>query len=727
MKSVSFQIGGMTCASCASSIERGVAKISSVHKASVNYAIENGRFEIDSDDTEELIKAKIEELGFSVKEERDSAKKELNKDEEIKDKFFKFIISITLSVAIFSLAMWPFKDWPTVKINWYLQLILCTPIWAWVGFKFQKSLKSFFLTGQSNMNTLIGLGTTSAFLYSLFVTVFGEYAQRVGFTYRVYYEAVGFIISFVYLGQFFEEKAKRKTKEALNSLFQLSSKSALLITDDGTKEVSIDDLKVGNIIRVKPGEKFPVDGSIVKGESSIDESMISGEPIPVTKESGDKVFAGTINGDSVIDYKATKIGSDTFLSQIITFVENAQNSKPEIQKYADKISSYFTPFVIIAGIITFLTWFFVGPEPKWGNSVSNLIAVLVIACPCALGLATPTAVVVSTGRASLKGLLIGGGDVIEKAVNIDTIVFDKTGTITEGRPSVIDTSLKNDNFDILKDVASIEQFSEHPLSKAIVKNAKEKNIELLEPDSFEVVKGKGLKAEIDNKKYIIGSPKLLEENNVEIVKDLVPSTVGSFVMIALNHIHVGTIIVGDKIKPTSMSTIKEFKKRGIETWMITGDNEAVAKSVSEELGIDHYVANALPLKKSEYIEKLQSEGKRVAMVGDGVNDAPALAKADLSLAMGTGTDVAINASDVTIVKGDLAKALEFINLAEGTMKIIKQNLFLSMIYNGLLIPVAAGVLVIFGGPMMPPILASVAMALSSISVVSNSLRIKNII
>ena len=515
--------------------------------------------------------------------------------------------------------------------------------------------------------------------------------------------------------------------EALNSLFELSSKNASLIIDGELKEVRIEDVNVGDVLRVKPGEKFPVDGKITKGESSVNESMISGEPIPVSKKIGDKVFTGTINEDSVIDYRATKVGNDTFLSQIITFVEQAQNSKPEIQKYADKISAIFTPTVIVISIVTFFSWFFFGPEPVWGNSVSNLIAVLVIACPCALGLATPTAVVVATGRASLKGLLIGGGDIIEKAIGIDTIIFDKTGTITEGKPSVIEVILKDDNDDVFNEAASIEQFSEHPLSKAIVKYSKEKSMSLQEPDSFEIIKGKGLKAEINGKNYLIGNEKLLNENGVSLESSLEVKKIGSFVFIARDNKHVGSIVIGDKIKATSKSTIENFKKRGIETWMITGDNEIVAKSVSNELGIDHFVANALPLDKSTKLENLQSEGKVVAMVGDGVNDAPALAKANLSMAMGTGTDVAINASDVTIVKGDLAKALEFIELSEGTMKIIKQNLFLSMIYNSLLIPIAAGALVIFSGPMMPPVLASVAMALSSISVVSNSLRIKNLI
>ena len=725
MESMNIKIEGMSCTSCARKIEKEVLALDGVSDSSVNFSVGSGQFKIKNSDTKIKIHKKIKELGYSIpspiNDEPAHSKKEID------DNLVKFIIAILLALMIFSLEMWPLKNWPNPRLNWYLQFIFCTPIWGWIGFKFQKSLLRFLRSGQSNMNTLIGLGTTAAFLYSVFVTLFNDYSLSIGLTQQVYFEAVGFIVSFVYLGQYFEEKAKKKTTQALNSLLQMGAKHATIITDGGLKEVSIDDVKVGHTLRVKPGEKFPVDGKIIKGSSYVDESMISGESIPIEKEVGESVFTGTINGDNVIDYKATKVGADTFLSQIITFVEQAQNAKPKIQKYADKISSFFTPLVLIFSVITFALWFLFGPAPVWGNAVSNFIAVLVIACPCALGLATPTAVVVATGRASLKGLLIGGGDIIEKAVGISTIVFDKTGTITEGRPTVIDAKFLRNEGEILKLVASIETFSEHPLSKAIVNYAMEKGLTFREPDEFEVIKGKGVKAEIDKEIFLIGNERLLSENDVSLDKTLIPTQVGSFVFISINNIHIGTIIIGDKIKDSSKNTIEKLKKRGVETWMITGDNEVVAESVASELGIDHFLANALPLDKSKQIEKLQAQGHIVAMVGDGVNDAPALAKANLSMAMGTGTDVAINASDVTIVKGDLAKAVEFIELSEGTMNIIKQNLFLSMVYNTLLIPIAAGVLVLFGGPMMPPVLASVAMALSSISVVSNSLRIRKLI
>jgi len=486
---------------------------------------------------------------------------------------------------------------------------------------------------------------------------------------------------------------------------------------------------IGDLIRVKPGGKFPVDGKILEGSSVVDESMLSGEPIPVAKNIGDKVFGGTINGDSVIDFKAQKVGSDTFLAQIVHFVEAAQNNKPKIQRYADKVSAIFTPVVITLAVLTFCLWFFFGSEPVWGNSISNFIAVLVIACPCALGLATPTAVVVATGKASLKGLLIGGGEVIEKACDINAIVFDKTGTLTLGRPEVLEfKSFGEDKAsEVLRDVASIEAFSEHPLSKAVLNYAKSEGLKLSEPDFFEVIKGKGIEADIGGSAYVIGSKKLLEEFDIDLREDVESKVIGSYIYVAKDKKYISKFVIGDKIKPNAKKMISKLKAMGLETWLITGDNEVVGSSVGIELGIDQVISNCLPLEKASHIEKIQKSGKRVAMIGDGINDAPALAKADLSLAMGTGTDVAISASDVTIVKGDIEKVVSFLELSTGSMKIIKQNLFLSMVYNTILIPVAAGVLVFFDGPLMPPILASVAMGLSSISVVSNSLRIRNLI
>lgn len=722
MSQLQLKIGGMSCASCASNIEKSIKAISGVEKASVNFATESAAIEISSEDIAKIVEENITSLGYSVLKEGSENKVVQEND------FLKFIISFALSVILFLFAMGPLMHYPSHHVNWWIQLVLALPIWLWIGVSFQKSVFHFFKTGQSNMNTLIGLGTSSAFLYSAFVTIFNDFSIKHGLTQTVYFEAVGFIISFVFLGQFFEKKAKKKAKEALDALLKLGAKKATIIKDGKEVVVDISDVVIGDIIRVRPGEKIAVDGVVTKGTSSIDESMISGEPLPVYKNEGDSVFAATINNEGVMEYRATKVGSDTFLSHIVQFVENAQNSKPSIQRYADRISSIFVPIVIIISILTFVLWFFLGPEPKWGLSISNLIAVLVIACPCALGLATPTAVVVATGKASQRGLLIGGGEVIEKATKVDAIIFDKTGTLTVGKPSVIEFKAIVDDELILNHVASIEAFSEHPISKAIVKFAQDKNHDLVEPDLFEIVAGKGIKASIGNDDYVIGSKKLLIENNISVDENALHSNkVGTKVLVARNQKMIASFTIGDEIKLEAKDVMTHLHSLGVETWLITGDNEFVAHDVAKNLGIDNVIANALPMDKLEYVKKLQGQGKKVCMLGDGVNDAPALSLADLSMAMGTGTDVAMNASDVTIIGGDLSKVVSFLVLSNKTMRVIKENLLLSMIYNSLLIPIAAGLLYPINGQLLPPVLASVAMGLSSISVVTNSLRIRKFI
>lgn len=733
MTTIDLKISGMTCGGCARNIEKKVVALPGVEQAQVNFAVTSGRFTFAPPASDQQIREKIESLGFAIEqprprlsadplaEEGDDALPELTSSN-----LRPFVIAITLALAIFTLAMGPLKNWPSPQLNWYLQLMLCTPIWLWVGRKFRTALWRFVITGDSNMNTLIGLGTTAAFGYSAFVTILPDIAAQNGLTMRVYYEAVGFIVSFVYLGQYFEDRAKRKTTAALRALVKLSAKTATLVQGDSIRQVAIEAVKVDDVLRVKPGDKIPVDGEIVSGRSAIDESMLSGEPLPVAKEQGAMVYAGTINGQGSFDYRATKVGADTFLASIVSYVEQAQNTKPNIQLFADKVSGVFTPIVIAIAVVTFAVWAFFAPI---GVALANMIAVLVIACPCALGLATPTAVVVATGRASLKGLLIGGGDVIEKTEGIDTIVFDKTGTLTEGKPQVIASHFLDD--DALKATAAIEQLSEHPLAPAIVDFAQQSQKlaeqAAIKVDDFAAIEGKGLKASVAGNQLLIGNRRLLEEAGISLNSTSVDSKVGSKVYVARDGDHVGSLAVGDTIKPSSAKAIKALHDQGIATWLMTGDNGEVAESVAKELGIQQVVADALPITKAERVERLQSEGRKVAMVGDGVNDAPALAKAEVSIAMGTGTDVAIAAADVTIAKGDLGRVVDFFRLSQGTMTIIKQNLFLSMIYNALLIPIAAGVLAIFGGPMMPPVLASVAMALSSISVVMNSLRVRRLI
>lgn len=729
MKKLTYQIKGMSCASCAASIEKETSPMKGVKSAVVNYAMETAAFELFDEETTSQIdlklKKKIESLGFEAIDKESTPTQEESHQPDIG----KFLVSISLSLIIFILAMGPAKGWPTQRLNWLIQLILATPIWIWIGLKFQKSFLNFLRTGRSNMNTLVGIGTSSAYIYSFFITVFQEWSLEIGMTQKVYFEAVGFIISFIYLGNYFEDKAKRKTKKALNSLFELSSKLARVRRNDEVEEISIQDVKIGDLIIVRPGEKIPVDGTVVKGSTTVDESMLTGESKPVQKEKGDKVFSGTFNEDGVMEYQAKKVGPDTFLAQIIQYVEDAQNSKPEIQLYADKLSSIFTPIVVIISLITFFSWFFLGPSPHWGNAISNFIAVLVIACPCALGLATPTAVVVATGKASLHGILISGGAILEKAVDIDTVIFDKTGTLTVGKPSVIDFKLRTDQTkeEVLKLTYSLEQYSEHSLARAVNQFVESQlpNSPLdFEPDSFNIIKGKGVEGEVQGKDLLIGNTRLFKERKIPLNDNLKSNQIGSEVFISINNEHTATMIIGDKIKDEVKEVLDSLEKKGIKTILMTGDNEKIASHVASELHLSDFYAECLPMNKSEKIEELQNEGRKVAMVGDGVNDAPALAKADLSIAMGTGTDVAINASDVTLVKGDLNKFLSFMELSNLTMRVIKQNLFLSLIYNSLLIPIAGGILYIFDGPLMPPVLASIAMGLSSISVVTNSLRIK---
>lgn len=712
MKKLDLKIGGMNCANCALNIEKSVKSLEGIKGSNVNFATEKGHFEFSEALTEEKIKEHIVSLGYEIDEVKEKSKSDYE--------FLKFLIAFTLSIFVLILDMGPLMHWPTHQINWLLQFVLSIPLYFYFGLHFIMALWTFFRTGQSNMNTLIGMGTTSAFVYSSFVTIFPWYSNSLGLSQKVYFEAIGFIISFVILGQFLEKKAKRKAKESIEGLLKDVAKTATLLKDGQEVQVPVEKIKVNDLIRVRPGEKIPVDGLVKKGISSVDESMISGESVPVLKNPGDKIFAGTINSESVLDFVATKVGKDTFVAHIIDFVEKAQNSKPPIQRYADKISSIFVPVVILLAILTFIIWFFFGPQPSWGFSISNMIAVLVIACPCALGLATPTAVVVSTGRASHKGILISGGDIIEKAEKIDTFIFDKTGTLTEGKPSVEKiVYFKNVEEDIfLGEIASIENFSEHPISKAIVSFAK--GIKLAEPQKFEIIPGKGIRASISNKSFLIGSESLLNEEGIKVISQ---DFLGTRVFVSLNGELICQINLKDKIKSEAKNLIEDLKKRGIESYLLSGDNLPITKSVANELGINHFQANCLPLKKAEIVQELQKKGKKVAMLGDGVNDAPALSKADLSLAMGTGTDVAMNTADVTLVKGDLTKALDFFKISKDTMTIIRQNLFLSSIYNALCIPLAAGALYPIFGWMFPPSLASLAMGLSSISVVMNSLRI----
>lgn len=728
MEKLSYKVKGMSCASCAASIEKKTSDMSGVKSAVVNYATESAKFEVDSLKVQEDLLEAVKGLGFELivagsEQDNESA------DEKDHLKIKKFWFSLIFSIGLFWLAMGPGMHWFETKTNWWIQFILATPIWFGVGLPFARAVWVFITTGHSNMNTLIGLGTGAAYFYSAFITVFYEFAQGLKLEQMVYFEAVGFIISFVYLGQYFEARAKTRARAAMDSLLKLGAKVATIVTEEGEKEIPLEQIEKGDQLRIRPGEKVPVDGIVVSGRSLVDESMMTGEPIPVSKSTNDEVFAGTIAQDGQFLMKATKIGSDTFLAQIIDFVEKAQLSKPDIQRYADRISSYFVPIIVVISILTFGAWFFFGPDPKWAHALSSMIAVLVIACPCALGLATPTAVVVATGKASQKGILISGGDIIEKGSTIDAVIFDKTGTLTYGKPEVVKWKVIEgvDESQLLSDIGSLEFYSEHPLSKAILKYIENKGVSWDDPDSFEILAGKGLKGSIADREIVIGTEELMSELGIDPAEIDEHKLIGTKAFVAVNQKLSGYFVLDDQLKPDAAKTIQDFKNLGVQTWLISGDSVEVCEKLGRDLGIDHVHGRALPQDKATYLEKLQSQGLKVAMIGDGVNDALALSKADLSIAMGTGSDVAMEASDVTLVKGEISRAFDFFKLSKESMRIIRQNLFLSFIYNVIGIPLAAGIFYPWLGWQLPPVFASIAMGASSISVVSNSLRIRGVL
>ncbi|MEE2744419.1 MAG: heavy metal translocating P-type ATPase [Bdellovibrionota bacterium] len=717
MEKITYKIGGMSCSSCALNIEKSLQRLPQLQNVTVNFTTEIGSFEGQSLTSQDiaLIEKTIGDLGHTL-----SPLHSKENDQDNEHELKKFVLSLFFSLIVLFLNMGPGKNLFPQTLSWWIQFFLTLPVWSWIGLHFIKAVLSFLKSGISNMNTLIGLGTSVAFLYSSFLTFFPQSFLQWGVAPKVYFEAVGLIISFVFLGQFLETKAKKKTKDAMNSLYKLQSKEACLLEGDIETLIPLEQVKKGQLVRVRPGEKIPVDGKVFKGISSVDESSMTGEPLPSLKKKGDKVYAGTINGDGVLDFKALKIGKDTFLSQIAQFVEQAQLQKAPIQKYADKISSYFVPTIILISLLTFLGQFFWGVNPNsFGSALSHMIAVLVIACPCALGLATPTAVVAATGKASLKGILISGGDIIEKADSLKHIIFDKTGTLTYGRPIVEKASFTEE---ALLEIGSLCHYSEHPLSKAIVSYIKEKGITPKDPDSFEIIPGRGIKGKINNISFLIGSEVLMKESNIELLDN--ETSVSSKVYVAKNQKIIGLFYLQDKIKEKAKTTMALIQKLGMECTLLSGDCEAVTKKVAKKLGIPNYRSRVGPLEKASIIEELQNKGQKVSMIGDGINDGPALSQADVSLSMGTGTDLAISASDVTLVKGDIEKALIFLQLSSHTMKIIKQNLFLSFIYNILCIPLAAGLFYPLLGWSFPPIFASLAMGLSSLSVVTNSLRIR---
>ena len=732
-----FKVTGMTCAACSSRVERVLNKMEGVTKAEVNLATED--LHVDYDDsklnTQDII-GKIEKAGYGAYEVKEDTKiDETDKEEAINSLKKRFVLSLVFAVPLLYISMGHMMGAPLPNIinpmdnamNFALiQLILVIPVMI-VGRKFFISGFKNLVHLSPNMDSLIAIGTSAAFLYGIYAIV-KIAGGDTHFSMDLYFESGATILTLITLGKYLEAKTKGKTSEAIKKLMGLAPKKATIIVDGVEKVISIDEVKVGDVILVKPGEKLPVDGEIVEGTTTIDESMLTGESIPIDKNIGDKVFGASINKFGMFKYKATKVGKDTALAQIIKLVEQAQGSKAPIAKMADIISGYFVPTVITLAVISSIVWAISGKGLEF--SLTIFIAVLVIACPCALGLATPTAIMVGTGKGAENGILIKSGVALEGAHKINTVVFDKTGTITEGKPKVTDIVTKGLSEDeLLRYASSAEKGSEHPLGEAIVVAGIERELELFEIASFKSVPGEGIVTLINDKNILIGNNKLMKNNNINITSvendvKLLASQGKTPMYMAIDGDLAGVIAVADTLKANSKKAVEALHKLGIEVVMLTGDNEKTAQAIAKEVGIDKVVSDVLPGDKANEVKRLQDEGKNVAMVGDGINDAPALAMANIGIAIGSGTDVAIESADIVLMRSDILDVVGAIQLSKATIKNIKENLGWAFGYNTLGIPVAMGILYAFGGPLLNPMIAAFAMSFSSVSVLLNALRLK---
>lgn len=764
-----FAVKGMTCAACVGAVERALKELYGVLNITVNLAAEKASVEyIPTIVSFEDFKRVVRETGYTAEQitEEFVDREQKKREQEFQILKKQFIISAILTVPVVIASMLPVP----LLSNWYVLFILATPVQFWSGMRFHKAALSALKRLTTNMNTLISIGTTSAYIYSLTATFMPHLFFKGGITPHVYFETSATIITLILLGRLLEARAKGKTSEAIKKLMKLQPKTARVIRDDAEKEILIDEVAIGDIVIIRPGERMPVDGEVVNGYSTVDESMLTGESMPVEKSVGSKVFGGTVNKVGSFRIMALRVGKETALAQIIKLVEEAQGSKAPIQRLADKVASIFVPIVIGIAVATFLLWFVLGPEPSFTIALMNFIAVLIIACPCALGLATPTAIMVGTGKGAENGILIRDAHALELAHKIQAVVLDKTGTITRGAPETVEIiitgsekdarsdrqEVKNSNLiayslshdHALQIAASAERYSEHPIGEAILRKAGERGIELFEPMEFTAIPGGGIRAKIRDPllvnlydspvlehksqllEVIIGNEGLMQKEGIDAsfvkaLSDKVSSEARTPVFMAIDKEIKAIFSIADKIKEGSVEAVKSLKSMGIEVVMLTGDHYNTAQAVAKEAGIDRFFANVLPDQKVEIVRKIKSEGKITAMVGDGINDAPALADADVGIAIGTGTDIAIEASDITLIKGNLKSVVYAISLSKFTIKTIKQNLFWAFFYNVVGIPIAAGALYIFGGPLLNPMIASAAMAFSSVSVVSNSLRLRN--
>ncbi|MED1646121.1 heavy metal translocating P-type ATPase [Brevibacillus agri] len=726
-----FQLEGMTCAACANRIEKGLNKLPGVTNATVNFALETARVEYTPGEVSVAdMQNKVKQLGYKAIVKQEEADAGDHRQKEIQRQKRKLIISAILSLPLlwsmvghFSFTTWIYV--PELFMNPWFQLLLATPVQFIIGRHFYIGAYKALRNGSANMDVLIALGTSAAYFYSLYLTL-NWYAVG-GDPHHgpaMYYETSAILITLVIMGKLFEALAKGRTSNAIKSLMGLQAKTALVLRDGQEITIPVEEVLVGDIVLVRPGDKIPVDGVVLEGSSSVDESMLTGESLPVEKKVGDPVIGATLNKNGMLRIRATKVGKETALAQIVKVVEEAQGSKAPIQRVADRISGIFVPIVVGIAVVTSLIWYFFVAPGDVARALESAIAVLVIACPCALGLATPTSIMAGSGRAAEFGILFKGGEHLEQTHKIDTIILDKTGTVTKGKPELTDVLAQGDETEFLRLVGAAEKNSEHPLAEAIVNGIREKKIELPDTQSFEAIPGYGIRAAVEGKDILIGTRRLMEKFQVEAALAYEPMSrleeAGKTAMlVAIDGQYAGMVAVADTIKETSKAAVSRLKEMGIRVIMITGDNERTAKAIAAQVGIEHVRAEVLPEGKAEEVKKLQAEGKKVAMVGDGINDAPALATADIGMAIGTGTDVAMEAADVTLMRGDLSSIPDAIFMSRMTMRNIKENLFWALGYNTIGIPIAAVGL-------LAPWIAGAAMALSSVSVVLNALRLQRV-
>jgi len=731
-----LSVTGMTCAACSSAIERALNKLPGIKNAAVNLATEKVSITFTDPENPVPVHKIIDTIvgeGYGVTEDSQDIRAKIA-EKEFGSLKLDFIISAALTLPVFLGSMFHLP----LLSDWYLLMILSAPVQYWTGMRFHKAAFQSLKHLSLNMNTLISIGTNAAFIFSAAAVFFRDAMIKAGITPHIYFETSAVIITLILLGRMLESKARGRTSGAIRKLAAMQVKTALVFKDGEEHVIPVEDVVVDDLLLVRPGERVPVDGIISEGFSSIDESMLTGESLPAEKSAGDQVFGGTINRSGAFRMTAQKVGRDTVLSRIIRLVEEAQGSKAPIQRLADRVAAVFVPSVVIIAVLTFIIWFFIVKDGSFALALMNFIAVLIIACPCALGLATPTAIMVGTGKGAEHGILIRDAAALELAHKTDTIVLDKTGTITKGEPAVINTFIQDNSSgysqnDILRLAASVERYSEHPIGQAIVRNAAEQNIPLHETYDFRYSPGGGVSGMLtdsgSNIRIIVGTEKLMKDNAVDTSNSVstaseISSSGSTPVFIAIDNRLSGIFAIADTMKEDSIEAITKLKNMGIKVIMLTGDHERTAKAIADRAGIDKFYAEVLPDQKADIVRSIKESGSIVAMVGDGINDAPALAAADIGIALSTGTDIAMEAAQITLMRGSLMSAADAVRLSRLTVRVIKQNLFWAFIYNIIGIPMAAGVLHFFGGPLLNPMIASAAMAFSSVSVVTNSLNLK---